>query len=81
MSDYNENSLLEKFKLIRFEIASKKIINKNPFNLPQRLWEYHLNLCGINTEIRWADLPAKQQNILVKQLCSQQFTCKGKNYF
>jgi predicted Rossmann fold flavoprotein len=81
ISDYNENSLLEKFKSIRLEIASKKIVNKNPFNLPQRLWEYHLNLCRIKPELRWADFPAKQQNILVKQLCSQQFTVNGKTTF
>jgi len=81
LSDYHENSLLEKLKLIRHELASKKIINKNPFNLPQRLWEYHLAQCGINTETRWADLPAKQQNQLSKQLCSNQFNVKGKTTF
>jgi len=81
LGDYHENSLLEKFKLIRHQLASKKIINKNPFNLPQRLWQYHLKLCGIKEELRWADLPVKQQNILVKQLCSQQFPVKGKTTF
>lgn len=78
---FNENSLLQKFKSIRLEMAAKKIINKNPFNLPQRLWEYHLNVCGIHPELRWADFPSKQQNILVKQLCSQQFTVNGKTTF
>ena len=87
LSDYNENSLLEKFKIIRRELASKKIITKNPFELPQRLWQYHLQQCGINLEIRWADLPAKQraasggQNQLAKQLCAQQFQVKGKTTF
>lgn len=81
LGDFHENSLLEKLRLIRNESASKKIINKNPFNLPQRLWEYHLKQCGINTEIRWADLPAKQQNQLAKQLCAQQFQVKGKTTF
>ncbi len=81
LADYHENSLLEKLKSIRNEFASKKIINKNPFNLPQRLWEYHLKECGIHAEIRWADLPAKQQNQLAKQLCSQQFQVKGKTTF
>jgi hypothetical protein len=81
LRDYHENSLLEKLKLLRHELASKKIINKNPFNLPQRLWEYHLGQCGINTEIRWADLPAKQQNQLSKQLCSNQFHVNGKTTF
>ena len=81
LKDYHENSLLEKLKLIRHELAPKKIINKNPFNLPQRLWEYHLMQCEINAEIRWADLPAKQQNNLSKQLCAQQFHVKGKTTF
>jgi hypothetical protein len=80
-ADYHENSVLEKLKTIRNEFASKKIINKNPFNLPQRLWEYHLQKGGINPEIRWADLPAKQQNILSKQLCAQSFHVKGKTTF
>ena len=30
---------------------------------------------------RWADLPAKQQNILIKILCAQEFTVKGKTTF
>ena len=81
IADYHENSVLEKLKSTRNEFASKKLINKNPFNLPQRLWEYHLQQCGINSEIRWADLPAKQQNLLSKQLCAQQFHVKGKTTF
>ena len=81
ISDYNENSLLEKFKLLRHELASGKMSNKNPFIVPQRLWDYHLQLCGINEDVRWADLPSKQQNILVKQLCAQQFRVKGKTTF
>lgn len=81
VAGFHENRVLEKLKLIRFEWASKKMINKNPFNLPQRLWGYHLQHCGINSEIRWADLPAKQQNQLAKQLCAQQFHVKGKTTF
>jgi predicted Rossmann fold flavoprotein len=78
---YHENSILEKLRLVRMELASKKISNKNPFGLPQRLWEYHLQQCSINPEIRWADLPAKQQNQLSKQLCAGQFQVKGKTTF
>jgi hypothetical protein len=81
LADYHENSVLEKLKLIRHQIASKKMINKNPFNLPQRLWEFHLQQSAIDAEKRWADLPAKQQNLLAKQLCSQQFQVKGKTTF
>jgi predicted Rossmann fold flavoprotein len=81
LPDYHENSILEKLRSVRIELASKKISNKNPFGLPQRLWEYHLQQCGINGEIRWSDLPAKQQNQLAKQLCAEQFQVKGKTTF
>ncbi|HUZ61293.1 MAG TPA: NAD(P)/FAD-dependent oxidoreductase [Hanamia sp.] len=81
LGDLHENSLLERLRLIRQELASKKIINKNPFNLPQRLWEYHLKQCENVPDIRWADLPAKNQNQLAKQLCAQQFQVKGKTTF
>lgn len=77
----NENLVLEKLKQLRNELASKKISSSNPFNLPQRFWKYHLQVCGINEETRWADLPAKLQNLLAIQLCSQQFHVKGKTTF
>ncbi len=81
LSQFNENSILEKLKILRHELASQKIGNRNPFNLPSRLWQYHLQRCSINEDIRWADLPAKLQNFLAIQLCSQQFHVKGKTTF
>ncbi len=81
LTDYNEQQLAEKFQAIRFEIAAQKISNKNPFGLPQRLWEFILDTSGIKSEIRWADLPAKEQNKLIKNLCAFEFNVKGKTTF
>ena len=80
-SEYNENTAREKLQSIRFETAAKKIINTNPFTLPQRLWQYLLKQSDINEDIRWADLPAKEQNKLIKNLCVQKFIVKGKTTF
>lgn len=80
-SDYNENTAREKLQTIRFETAAKKISNTNPFNLPQRLWQYLLQQSDINEAVRWADLPAKEQNKLIKHLCTQEFAVKGKTTF
>ena len=77
----NENTLKEKILQVRFDIASQKIYNRNPFALPARLWEYFLQQCSIPQEMRWADLPAKEQNKLVKILCSHEFSVKGKTTF
>lgn len=81
VSAYNENTLKEKIQQVRFEIAPQKMINRNPFALPSRLWEYFMQQCGINADCRWADLPAKEQNKLVKILCAQELQVKGKTTF
>ncbi len=78
---YNEQSLKDKFQQVRFDIAAQKISNRNPFSLPQRLWEYLLLQSGTNQDIRWADLPAKEQNKLIKNLCTQEFAVNGKTTF
>ena len=79
--DFNENSLRDKMQQLRFELAAQKIMNRNPFALPNRLWEYLLDHSGVHTEVRWADLPAKEQNKLIKNLCAQEFAVKGKTTF
>ncbi len=78
---YNENSALEKLRQIRFEVATQKMANRNPFALPNRLWDYLLLQSDINGDIRWADLPAKEQNKLVKILCTHEFKVHGKTTF
>ena len=78
---YNENTLKDKIQQVRFDIAAQKIINRNPFGIPSRLWEYFLQQCSIDADARWADLPAKEQNKLIKILCAQELNVKGKTTF
>lgn len=78
---FNEQSLKEKIQQVRFQLATQKIVNRNPFKLPQRLWEHVIQESGINPDIRWADLPAKEQNRLVKKLCTSEFDVSGKTTF
>jgi predicted Rossmann fold flavoprotein len=78
---YTETTLRDKMQLLRFDMATTKMVNRNPFLLPARLWEYLLETTGIKLEIRWADLPAKEQNKLIKNLCAQEFVVKGKTTF
>ncbi len=79
--DFNENSVREKMQQLRFDIATQKIINRNPFGLPNRLWEYLLKQSGVKDELRWADLPSREQNKLIKNLCAQEFAVQGKTTF
>ena len=81
LPDYNEQQLAEKTQSLRFEMASQKIYNKNPFGLPNRLWEFLLNYSGISLEKRWTDLTSKEANKLIKNLCNCEFDVKGKTTF
>lgn len=81
LPDFNENSLREKFRELRFELAAQKIINRNPFSLPNRLWEFLLKRSEVKEGLRWADLPAAAQNKLIKNLCADEYEVKGKTTF
>ena len=81
ISDYNEQSLREAWPALRQQHSAQKISNRNPFGLPNRLWVYLLQQCEIKEDIRWADLPSKQQNKLISTLTAQPFEVKGKTTF
>lgn len=81
LCDYTEQSLRESWHALRNELAAQKMMNKNPFGLPNRLWNYLLGLSEIREEMRWADLPSKEQNKLIKNLTAGEFLVDGKTTF
>ncbi len=78
---YNEQTVAEQLRVYRFSLAAQKIHNRNPFGLPARLWEFLLQQAEVSPDLRWADLPAKEQNKLVKLLCTHSFDIQGKTTF
>lgn len=76
-----DQQLALQFRGIRQELAAQKISHRNPFGLPQRLWDLLLELAGIDKEKRWADLPVKEQNKLIVNLVQCAFEVKGKTTF
>jgi predicted Rossmann fold flavoprotein len=81
LPDYNEQSLREKLLQIRNTNAAQKIIGKNVFGLPNRLWEFLALQSGVKDEMRWADLPAAIQNKFIKNICAYECEVKGKTTF
>jgi predicted Rossmann fold flavoprotein len=81
LPQFNEQTLRAHLQQLRFQMAAQKIINRNPFDLPQRLWQYFLQQSGIDEDKRWADLPAKEQNKLIANCCAQEFNIQGKTTF
>lgn len=81
LPEYNENQLRQAFQGFRLSLAPQNIFHKNPFGMPRRLWEFLLYQCNVNTETRWADLPSRQQNLLIKSLTNYECAVKGKTTF
>jgi len=81
LPDYNEENLRKKFQELRITNASQKVVNKNSFGLPSRLWEFLAGQAGIKDEWRWADLPSTEQNKFIKNLCGYECEVKGKTTF
>lgn len=78
---FNENSLRDEVQGLRFTLGGQKLHHKNPFGLPQRLWQFLLQQSGIGEDIRWADMPSKEQHKLVKSLTAMECSVKGKTTF
>lgn len=66
---------------LRETSAGQKIASRNPFGLPQRLWEYLLTQSGCQPEWRWADLPSANQNRLINNLVAKEYRVSGKTTF
>lgn len=81
LAGYNEQSLRERFNELRFETATQRISSRNDFGLAARLWEFLIAQSGIKDETRWADLPARQQNLLIRNVCSYECAVNGKTTF
>jgi predicted Rossmann fold flavoprotein len=76
----NDQTVSTEIRYIRESSGGKKIRQKNPWDLPQRLWEYHLDQSGIK-DIHWADLSTTLLNKLIQQLTNQAFVVEGKTTF
>lgn len=81
LPDYREQDLRDDWVSFRETYAGQKMHNRNPFGLPGRLWQYLLKESGIGEDVRWADLPSKEQNKLINNITTQAFTVKGKTTF
>ena len=76
-----ENDLRQEWPELRQRYATQKMHQKNPFELPSRLWVYLLKESFIEDTTRWAELSSKQQNLLIRNLTGQELEVKGKTTF
>jgi predicted Rossmann fold flavoprotein len=77
----NEAELRQEWSGYRDQFSSNKIGNKNPFELPSRLWLFLLAVAGIHVDTRWGELKSAEQNKLIQLLTNHSFEVKGKTTF
>ncbi len=66
---------------MRLSNGTAFVVNKNPFAIPRRLWEYMMPRCAITPTTRWADLPAAARNKLAEHLLRDTYDVAGKTTF
>ena len=76
-----EAELRETVQALRQQQGKGLVWNKNPFELPRRLWEFLLQRIGIAENIRWGELPAAAQQKLITALVADAYEMKGKTTF
>ena len=62
-------------------LGGRKIANKNPYHLPQRLWGHLLAKANIDPDTPWAELSKKRRNALLSTLLNDTYTVSGKTTF
>jgi hypothetical protein len=78
---YNENNLKDEFKHFRNNLSTKKVVNHNFTSLPNRLFSFLLHQSDVTDNFRFADLPSKVENILIRNLVDYVVEVKGKTTF
>jgi predicted Rossmann fold flavoprotein len=78
---HNEDQLRATLYALKQELASRQLGNKNPFNLPSRLWDFLLQKIAVQPQKRWADLQKQEINKLVQVLLYDSYEVRGKTTF
>lgn len=77
----NQSVVLDQLLSLSREHANKNLSNVRPFRLPERLWLFLLEKCGLPTSKKWSELGKKSLNQLVNLLTNDSYTMDGKTTF
>jgi predicted Rossmann fold flavoprotein len=81
LPDITEEALKQQLRTLRTTMAGSKIHKHNFSQLPNRLWAFLLSGSGIIEDTRFADVTAKAENALIRNLVDYVVEVKGKTTF
>jgi predicted Rossmann fold flavoprotein len=77
----NGQLMREKLQESRVLVPAQRVMGRNSFGIPQRLWEYLCRLSGVADLLRWSDLPSLLLNKLEKNISALELDVEGKTTF
>jgi len=81
LPEYKEVDLREYLFNLKGTLQKRKIQNKNPFEVPNRLWALFLEKSNISKEKIWAEVSKKEINKLINTLQNDTYEVRGKTTF
>ncbi len=81
LPDHTEAMLRDELAAFRQQLPKRKLVNRNPFGLPNRLWEFLLQKYEIDGEQEWGQLSKKAANLLLHSLLQDAYAVNGKTTF
>jgi predicted Rossmann fold flavoprotein len=72
---------LQDLKDNRIKLAKQSVGIKNPYALPNRLWNYLLDKSMIFSDQSWTNVSSGSMNILAKMICADEYQVQGKTTF
>ena len=81
LGEINENHLRDKIDSEFSDFRKRKISNKNPFQIPARLWAFLLDKVEIPEDLVWENVPKKKLNQLINILLNDIYAVSGKTTF
>lgn len=81
LPDENVDKLRDKLQQFKTKIGNRKITNRNPLHLPNRLWHYLIQKADIQATKTWQEIPKKQLNRLAETLMNDTYQVQGKATF
>ena len=77
-SEEEANDLLDSEFL---SLRKKKMINANPFGLPNRMWAFMLSKVGVDKDSIWFEFSKKNRNKLLNVLLNDVYEVNRKTTF
>lgn len=81
LPQFTELELKNYFEQQRLQFGNHKIINRQGFEMPLRLWSFLISKAGINENKRWADVSNKEINKLIEVILRDKYAANGKTTF